>query len=194
MLGDRAKQAQIVGVRARADAQLALELGVGQRFVGRHILRLDLDLVVDNDACARRQAKPRNAAVGRGCAAQIRRNHVFQHFGADRQEQAVDFAAVQARGVDQQDHVGRRGRAFGLEARQNARVIGIDPVHLDARGLGETVVQRFVRAVVARGVEVDDTGIGKGRARGGNGAGSNQGVKNLRHGRTGSGMNPAIIR
>jgi hypothetical protein len=52
------------------------------------------------------------------------------------------LAAPQARGVHQQDHVGRRGAALGLQARDDAGVVGVDAVDLDARGLGEAVVQR----------------------------------------------------
>jgi hypothetical protein len=53
-------------------------------------------------------------------------------------------AAPQARRVDQQDHVGRRGAALGLQARQDAGVVGVDALDADAGGLGEVGVERLV--------------------------------------------------
>jgi hypothetical protein len=44
--------------------------------------------------------------------------------------------------------------AFGLQARQDAGVVGFDAVDADAGGLGEVAVQRFVGLVVPRRVEV----------------------------------------
>ena len=46
--------------------------------------------------------------------------------------------------------VGRAGRAFALQARHDACVVGIDTVDADAGGLGEVGVKRFVGLVVAR--------------------------------------------
>jgi hypothetical protein len=62
---------------------------------------------------------------------------------------------VQARGVHQQDDIGRRCRAFGLQAGENAGIVRINPVDLDAGGFGEIGVQRFVGCVVAGRIQVD---------------------------------------
>jgi len=50
VLGHGAKQAQVVRVRARADAQTALELGIGQLFVAVQVGFFVLDLVVHHHA------------------------------------------------------------------------------------------------------------------------------------------------
>jgi hypothetical protein len=75
---------------------------------------------------------------------------LFKQLAAYRLEQAVDLGPPQARGIDQQYHVGRAGRAFALQAGQYAGVVGIDAVDADAGGLGEVLVQRFVGLVMAR--------------------------------------------
>ena len=67
----------------------------------------------------------------------------------DGLEQTVHFAFVQACCIHQQNHVGRRGRTFGFQAGENARIICIYPVDLDARGFGKAAVERFIRGVVA---------------------------------------------
>ena len=69
-------------------------------------------------------------------------------------------ALVQAGGVDQQDHVGRGGGAFGLQAGDDAGVVGVDPVDADAGGLGEVGVERLVGGVVAGGVQVQHLLLG----------------------------------
>jgi hypothetical protein len=64
-------------------------------------------------------------------------------------------------GVHQQDHVGRRGRALGLQPRQNSGIIGVHPVDLDAGGLGEVGIQSLVRAVVPGRIQVQDLFLGR---------------------------------
>src|SRR2546427_6619838 len=64
----------------------------------------------------------------------------------------------------------RSSDLLGLQARNDAGVVAVHAVDLDAGGLGEAVVQLLVRGVVARGVEVDDLGVGNGCA------GSHQGA------------------
>ena len=151
-------------MRAAADAQLAFVLGVGQLFVGVDVLALDLDLVVHDHARTGRKAIPRDAAIGRGCAVQAGGNGVFQHLGFDRQEQAVLFAAPQAGGIHQQDHVGGRSSALGLQARDDAGVVRVHAVDLDAGSLGEVVVQRLIGAVVTRRIQVENLLLGAGGA------------------------------
>ena len=107
VFGHRAKQAQVVGVRARTDAQAAFVDRVCQLFVAVNIGFFDLQFVIHDDAGAGRQAKPRCAAIRSRCGTQNNRNGVFQHFGFDRLKQAFDLALVKPGCVDQQDHVGR---------------------------------------------------------------------------------------
>ena len=106
---------------ARADA--ALELRVGQFFVGVHLVRLHLRLVVDDEARALREPEP--ATVVR---AQVGRNALVQHLRVDRLEQAIDLRPPQARGIDQQDHIGRAVRAFGLQPLHQWLVTEFDAV------------------------------------------------------------------
>ncbi|MNT30525.1 hypothetical protein D3C72_1663230 [compost metagenome] len=183
MFSDCTKQAQIVRVRARADAKFALVLGIGQRFVGGHIRLLHLDLVVDDHARAGGQAKPRDTSVCRRCAAQVGRNSIVEHLGLDGLKQAIDFTLIETGCIDQQDHVGRRRRAFCLEAGQDARVVRIHAVDLDAGCFGETRIQRFVRGIVASRVEIDHLVLGIHGARsGGQNTSAQQGFHGLRHG------------
>ena len=160
MFDHRAEQAQVVGVRARTDAQTALVDRIGQFFVGVHVLALDFELVVDDHAGAGRKAEPVVATVVGGLGAQLGRNGRIEHLGLDGLEQAVDFALPQACGIHQQDHVGGRGRAFCLQAGQNSGIIGVHPVDLDAGGFGEVGVQRFVGAVVPGRIQVQNLLLG----------------------------------
>jgi hypothetical protein len=57
-------------------------------------------------------------------------------------------------GVDQQDYIGGRGRAFSLQARQNTGVVGIHPIDLDTGGLGEILVKRLICLVVTGRIQV----------------------------------------
>ena len=77
---DRRQQRQVVGVRARARAELALELRTGQIGIAADLTGLDLELVVDDDARAGREGEP---VVG----AQVGRYAAFEDFdltGANR--------------------------------------------------------------------------------------------------------------
>ena len=103
-----------------------------------------------------------------GIGAKVGGDRGVQLGGLDRQEQAVLVGAGHAGSVHQQDHVGRRCRAFGLQAGHDAGVVGVHAVDLDARGLGEVLVHRLVRLVVAGGVDVQDLVLGQGvQGRGG---------------------------
>ncbi|MNV36313.1 hypothetical protein D3C71_1277860 [compost metagenome] len=187
-----AKKAQVVGVRAGADAQLALVFGVAQLFVGIDVRLLHLDLVVDDHAGAGGKAEPGDAAVSGWLAAQVGGDGVVQHLGLDGLEETVNFTLVQTCGVHQQDHIRGRGSALGLQARQDAGVVGIHAVDLDASGLGEAAVQRFVGGVVAGRVEVDDLFLGMDNAcSGGQGTSTQQGFHSLRHGCIFRGCNSA---
>src|SRR5690606_24855784 len=64
-------QRQVVGVGAGTRAYLALELGIGQRLVGLHVLGLDQLRVVNDHAGAGRKGDP-------GVGAEVRR-----HAGVD---------------------------------------------------------------------------------------------------------------
>jgi hypothetical protein len=67
----------------------------------------------------------------------------------------VDLATPEPGCVHQQDHIGGRGRALCLQAGQDAGVVGVHAVELDAGRLGEVGVQRLVRGIVAGGVDVE---------------------------------------
>ena len=58
MLADGAKQAQVVGMRAAAGAQLAFVFGLAQFFIGVHIVALDTGFVVNHHARTGGKAKP----------------------------------------------------------------------------------------------------------------------------------------
>ena len=189
MLGHCAKQAQVVGVRTRANAELALVLGVSQLLIRVHVGFLDLDLVVNDDAGAGGQAKPRNAAIGCGGAAQVGGNGVVQHLGLDGLEQTVHFTLVEPGRIHQQDDVCRRCRAFSLQSSEDACIVGVHAVDLDTRGLGEPRVERLVGGVVAGGVQIHDLLLGQCGARsGGQCAGGQQGFHGLRHGNASFGV------
>jgi hypothetical protein len=111
-------------------------------------------LILSYTTTRARVEKPNQGVPSAWPRAVLRRDGVFQQLGLDGLEQAVHVALVQAGGVDQQDHVGGRGGAFGLQAGQDAGVVGVHAVDLDAGGLGEVVVQRLVGRVVAGRVQV----------------------------------------
>ena len=170
-------------MRAGADAQLAFVLGVTQLFVGVHIGLLHLDLVVDDHARTGGQAKPRDAAVRSRLAAQVGGDGIVQHLGLDGLEQAVHLTLVQAGSVHQQDHVSGRSSALSLQPGQDAGIVSIHTVDLDARGLGEAGVQGLVGGVVAGRVEVDHLFLGMhGTCSGGQRTSAQQGFHSLRHG------------
>ena len=154
VLGQCAKQRQVVRVCAGTGTHQPLVFGVGQRLVGADVRTLDLQFVKHNDPGAGGKAEP-GGAVGRGCRAQFGRNGSFQRWRLDRHEQAVVVAFPQSGGIHQQNHIGRRRRAFGFETRQNTGVISVHPVDLDAGGFGEIGIQRLVGLVMAGRIEVD---------------------------------------
>ena len=110
-------------MRARTNAQLALELWISQLFIGVDIRLLNFELVVHNHSGTCRQAKPGDAAVVSSFGSQIVGNGFFEQFGFDRQKQAIDFGSPQPGSIDQQDDIGGRRCALRLQARQNASVI-----------------------------------------------------------------------
>ena len=184
VLQHRTEEREVVRVRAGASAHLALVLRVGQLFVGVDVGALHGRLVVDDDPRAGRKAEPGRSAAVAGIA-QVRRDARLQHGRVDRLEQTVGFGLGQPRRIDQQHHVGRAGRAFGLQPRDDAGVVGIDAVDLDAGGLGEVGVQRLVGLVVAGRVQVQHLVL---RLRGQGTAGQQcssdqaQGMRGMGHG------------
>src|SRR5690606_29310599 len=62
------EQGEVVGVRARACAHHALELGVGELLVGGHVFGLHASRVVHDHAGAGGKAGPGHAASGGGGA------------------------------------------------------------------------------------------------------------------------------
>ena len=166
------EQRQVVGVRARAGADQALELGVGQLLVGGHVGGLHAQRVVHDHAGAGRETGPGHA-VGCGGGAQVGGNGRVQLGGLDRLEQPLAVGRGHARGVDQHDHVGRRGGTLGAQARHDAGVVRVHAVDLDAGGLGEGVVHHLVGLVVAGRVEVEHLVLGLGVQGGGAGGQDN---------------------
>ena len=88
-------------------------------------------------------------------AVQLGGDGVIQHFGFDRCKQAIHLRTPKARGIHQQNHVRRGGRAFGLEALQDTGIVGIHPFNLDAGGLGEGPVQLRVTRVVTSRIHIE---------------------------------------
>ena len=83
--------------------------------------------------------------------------------GLDRAKQSVDVGLAQSRCVHQQDHIGRRARAFCLEPGQYTGVVRIHPVDANAGGFGEVGVQRFVCLVVTCRIQVEGLFLGSGQ-------------------------------
>ena len=149
VVGDqRAAERQVVRMRARAHADLALQRRVGEVLVVQDLLALESDLVVDDDAGAGRERVPvRRAQRGRHTR--------FQRGGLDRLEQAELVGDLQPRGVHRDQQVGGAGRAFVADALDQLVFLAVDAVDLDAGGLGEVAVERLVGLVVAGGVDVE---------------------------------------
>ena len=84
--------------------------------------------------------------------------------GLDGAKQSVDVGLAQSRCVHQQDHVGRRARAFCLEPGQYTGVVRVHPVDADACGFGEVGVKRFVGLVVTCRIQVEGLFLGCGQA------------------------------
>ena len=155
---------QVVWVRSRARADLALVLRVAEFLVGVGVGLGHAGLVVDDHPAAGREAEPLRALAGIG-ATQRCRDARLEHGRLHRLEQAIGLGAPKACGVDQQDHVGRAGRALALQARQDAGIVGVDPVDAHAGGLAEVRVERLVRLVMAGRVEVQHLFLGRGGQR-----------------------------
>lgn len=81
--------------------------------------------------------------------AQVDWNGVFESLGLDWHKQAIDLGAPQACRINQQDHIGRRCRALGLETGQNSRIVSVHTVNLDASCFREITVERFICWVMA---------------------------------------------
>ena len=153
MLADGAKQAQVVGMRAAAGAQLAFVFGLAQLFIGVHIVALDTGFVVNHHARTGGKAKPCRAFCA-GFGAVLLGNGFVQKLGFDGCKQAIDLAFPQASRINQQNHICRGRGAFCAQTIQNPRIVCVHAVDLDARGFGEIVVKRLVRAVVAGRIQV----------------------------------------
>ncbi|MNT30448.1 hypothetical protein D3C72_1662430 [compost metagenome] len=141
-------------------ADLALPLGVGQVFIAGDIAGLDRGLVVGDHAAARREAEP--LAIG---IAVVGGDARFKHLGLDRREHAGLLGPPQPADIDGDEHVGRAVGAFIADALQQRVFLAFDAVDLDAGLLGEVGVQRLVRLVVPRGVEVEHLFLGSGCER-----------------------------
>ena len=119
MLQHRAEQAQVVGVRAAADAQLALVLGIAQLLIGVDVFFFDAGFVIHNHAGAGGKAEPRRAlelALPRRLAG-MASSSTLDLTGC---KQAISRSRHKRRRVHQQNHIGRRCGALGLEPVQNA--------------------------------------------------------------------------
>ena len=149
-----AKQTQVVGVRARADAQHAFEFGVSQFFIAVHGLALDFAFVVNHHAGAGGHAKPCDAAFGVGLCAQMSGNDRLQRRRMNGQKQTIGFGPPKPGGIHQQNDIGRRGSTLGFQARQDAGIIGINPPNGNACGFGEIAVKGFIRRVMPGRIQI----------------------------------------
>ncbi|MNN46089.1 hypothetical protein D3C81_1604540 [compost metagenome] len=138
---------------AGAGADLAFVFWISQRFIGRNIGRIDTGLVIDDDACTGREAKPFRA-LAIILAAQVGRDTRVQHGGFDRLEETFNFCAPDACGIDHDDDVGRAVLAFVFQALKQCIVIGFNAIDFDAGLFGEVGVQQFIRLIMAGRVQV----------------------------------------
>jgi hypothetical protein len=151
VVGDhRGDQADIVGVLAVTGADLALPLRVGKLLIGDLVL-CDAVLGRVDDARARGQAEPVAVRI-----AILGRDVLVDDVALDLLRDAAFLGFRQAGDVDRQDDVGRRVRAFRLDALHQALVeeehVGGDPGFL-----GEFVEQRLDQVRLTVGVDVDFT-------------------------------------
>ena len=144
----RGEQRVVVHVLAGADADLALPLRVGELLIGDRVLLHALLRGVD-DARAHRDAVPGAVRAVIGL-----RHRLLEHGGLDRLRDAGIDRVLQPRHVDGQQHVGRRVRAFGLDALLEAGARR-DHVDLDAGVLGEGLEQRLDQLLLAIRIDVD---------------------------------------
>ena len=87
--------------------------------------------------------------------AQVFRHAFGQYLGLHRLEQTFLVGPPEPSGVHGDQHVGRAVSAFGDDAFDQLVAAALDQIDGDPRLLREVVVQRQVRVVVARGVDVD---------------------------------------
>ena len=145
---DRGEQRGVVDVLARADADLALPLGVGQLLVGDGVLLHALLGRVD-DARAHGDAEPviGGIAIGGG-------DRGLQRGGIHGLREARILGLGEAAGIDGEEQVGRAVLSFGGEALVETGG-GEHDVGLDAGLLGEGLEQRIDQPRLAIGVDVD---------------------------------------
>ena len=167
VLGEiRGEQRVVVHVLAGADADLALPLRVGEFLVGDRVLLHALLRGVD-DARAHRDAVPGAVRAVIGL-----RHRLLEHCGLDRLRDAGVDRVLQPRDVDGEQHVGRRVRAFGLDALLEPGACR-DHVDLDAGVLGEGFEQRLDQFLLAIRIDVDLAL--RGREAGSEGGGAERG-------------------
>jgi len=152
---DRGHQRQVVGVRTRTRAQLALEVRVGQVVVGPDLFRLDGGLVVDDD--------PRPPGEGEPVfGAQVGGNPGIENLRIDRREQPQFVGLGQARGIDRQEDIGRAVAALVPDAFEEFIFLAFDAIDPDAGLLREIRIERLVGLIVAGRVEVERLVLGLG--------------------------------
>ena len=159
-LQQRREQREVVRMAARARADLALVLRVGELLVGVDVLGLDLVLVVEDHAGTGREAIP--GAVGGTVGL---RDPLVENLGLDRLEETFLLSLPQPGRVDEQHDVGRTLGAFVAHPLEQGLVTELDPVDLDAGGLREVRVQRLVGLVVTGRVQVQDLVLRQGGGR-----------------------------
>jgi len=140
---------------SRSECKASLVFDIAQLLVGVNVFLLDAGLVVNHDPCTGGKTEPWCTSIGGSFASELGWNGIAQKFGLDWHEKAVYLTSPQAAGIYQQNNVGRRCAAFGLESCKNSGVVRIYAVDFDAGGFAEVGVERFVGRVVAGGVNID---------------------------------------
>ena len=93
---------------------------------------------------------------------QIRGDRLFQHLGLDRLQHAGFLGTDQPAGIDGDQQIGGAVLALGLDTLDQLVGLGLDQIDLDAGLLGEILVERVVRIVMARGIDIHLGGLRQG--------------------------------
>ena len=101
--------------------------------------------------------------------AQVRRNSVVENRRLDGLEDALLVRSPQPPGIDGDEQVRGTVLALVADAFDQRIAAAFNEIDLNARFLGEALVERQVRVVVARRVDVDDARVLRARRNAGHG-------------------------
>ncbi len=153
----RTHERQVVHVRARPDADLALPFRIREILVVANRRGVDRALEVEDGPGANGEREPE--ALG---MAQFPRDSLQEHFRTHRLEEAELLCPPQPPCVDRHEDIGGAARGLVLEPLEQRILVGLDAIDLDARLLREVGVKGLVGLVMTRGIEVEDLVLGRG--------------------------------